>query len=281
VSDGGQSYEWEKAEKDLMGEIDTTVPVSARIWNYWLGGKDYYPVDKEAGDQFLALYPDIANLARAGRLFISRTVTYLAGDAGVRQFLDIGTGLPTEDNTHQVAQGIAADARVVYVDNDPLVLAHARALLTGARPGTTDYIDGDLNNPQEIIRVARDKLDFSQPVAVMLMAVLGHIGNPAANDDEHARSIVDQLKEALPAGSYLAIGESADTQAENNEAIKTYNETGADPYRLRSIRQIKRLFDGFDVVAPGIVPIQEWRPDAASAALPRDIHAWGGIARKP
>jgi S-adenosyl methyltransferase len=137
VSDGDQLHERGTAEKDLIGAVDTTVPVSARIWNYWLGGKDYYQVDKEAGDQFLALYPGIAHVARAGRLFISRTVTYLVRDAGVRQFLDIGTGLPTEDNTHEVAQRIAPECRVVYADNDPLVLAHARALLTGTLPGTT------------------------------------------------------------------------------------------------------------------------------------------------
>jgi hypothetical protein len=281
VSEDGQPYEWDTAEKDLMGEIDTTVPVSARIWNYWLGGKDYYGVDKEAGDQFLAVYPSIADLARAGRLFIARTVTCLARDAGVRQFLDIGTGLPTEENTHQVAQRIAADSRVVYVDNDPLVLAHARALLTGTLRGTTDYIDADLNKPAEIMRIAQGKLDFGQPVAVMIMGVLGHIGNPDENDDEFARSVVGQLKEALPAGSYLALYESADTAPANNEAIRTYNESGATPYRLRSVRQIVRFFDGFDVMEPGIVPIQEWRPDASSAALPQDIHAWGGVAQKP
>lgn len=257
------------------------MPGTARIWNYWLGGKDYYQVDKEAGDQFLALYPGIANLARAGRLFISRTVTWLAREADVRQFLDIGTGLPVKDNTHEVAQRTATDARVVYVDNDPLVLAHARALLTGTRPGTTDYVEADLNHPEELVRIARGKLDFSQPIAVMIMGVLGHIGNPEENDDEFARTVVEQLKETLPAGSYLAIYESANTVPSNNEAIRTYNQTGAAPYRLRNVRQIVRFFDGFDVEEPGIVPVQEWRPDELSAALPKDIHAWGGIARKP
>ena len=281
MSEGDESYDWKTAEKDVMGEIDTSVPVSARIWSYWLGGKHYYQVDKEAGDQFLAQFPGIANLARAGRLFISRTVTYLAREAGVRQFLDIGTGLPTEDNTHQVAQRAAPDAHVVYVDNDPLVLAHARALLTGAGPGTTDYIDADLNEPDEIIRVARAKLDFSQPVAVLLMAVLGHIGDPAENDDAFARSVVERLKDALPAGGYLAISEGADTQSAPNQAIRTYNQTGAAPFRLRSVHQITRFFDGLDPVAPGIVPIQRWRPDQASAALPRDLNRWGGVARKP
>jgi hypothetical protein len=281
VRDDDQPYQWDAAEKELTGEIDTTVPVSARIWNYWLGGKDYYQVDKEAGDQFLALYPGIANLARAGRLFISRTVTWLAREADVRQFLDIGTGLPVKDNTHEVAQRTATDARVVYVDNDPLVLAHARALLTGTRPGTTDYVEADLNHPEELVRIARGKLDFSQPIAVMIMGVLGHIGNPEENDDEFARTVVEQLKETLPAGSYLAIYESANTVPSNNEAIRTYNQTGAAPYRLRNVRQIVRFFDGFDVEEPGIVPVQEWRPDELSAALPKDIHAWGGIARKP
>lgn len=281
MSGGNESYGWHDAEKDLLGGIDTSVPVSARIWNYWLGGKDYFAVDKEAGDQFLTRYPNITSLARAGRLFISRTVTYLVREAGVRQFLDIGTGLPTEDNTHEVAQRAAADSRVVYVDNDPLVLAHARALLTATRPGSTDYIDADLNKPQEIIRVARTKLNFEQPVAIMLMGVLGHIGDPHERDDEYTRSVVQSLKDALPSGGYLALGESADTEDTNNEAIKTYNDTGAAPYRLRSVRQIERFFDGLEPVEPGIKPIQQWRPDERSAALAQDIHAWGAVARKP
>ena len=278
---GGDGYEWEAAERDLLGGIDATVPVSARIWNYWLGGKDYYEVDKEAGDQFARLYPDIASLARAGRLFISRTVTCLARDFGVRQFLDIGTGLPTQDNTHEIAQRASPDARVVYVDNDPLVVAHARAMLTAFRPGTTDYIDADLNRPEEIISIARRKLDFRQPVAIMLMSVLGHIGDPRENDDEFTRNVVAALKDALPPGGYLALCDSADTEAANNVAISSYNETGAAPYRLRSVRQILRFFDGLEPEQPGIVPIQQWRPDERSAALTQDIHAWGGIARKP
>jgi SAM-dependent methyltransferase len=278
---GSEAYDWEAAEKELNGAIDTTVPVSARIWNYWLGGKDYYQIDKEAGDQFLAQYPNIANLARAYRLFLARTVTYLARDAGVRQFLDIGTGLPTEDNTHEIAQRAAPDARVVYVDNDPLVLAHARALLTGTRPEATDYIAADLNEPDDLLRAARGKLNFDEPVAVMLMGVLGHVGNPAVRDDAHTRAVVASLKQALPPGGYLVIGESADTQDDNNAAIEEYNETGAEPYRLRSVGQIRRLFDGFDPVPPGIVQIQQWRPDESSAALPQDIHAWGAVARRP
>jgi len=263
-----------------MGDIDTTVPVSARIWSYWMGGKDYYAVDQEAGDQYLAVYPGIGDIARASRFFISRVVRHLAGDVGIRQFLDIGPGLPSGENTHEVAQRIAPDCLVVYVDNDPLVLAHAQALLTGTLPGTTDYINADLNQPAEIIRIAAEKLDFSQPVAIMLMNVLGHVGNPAERDDQYTRAVVQELKEALPAGGYLAINDGADTVHANNEAIRFYNETGAAPYRLRSIDQIVRLFDGFEVVAPGIVPVQTWRPDRQSAELTSDIPAWGGVALK-
>jgi hypothetical protein len=219
-------------------------------------------------------------MARASRLFISRAVSFLAGESGIRQFLDIGTGLPSNDNTHEVAQRIAPDCRVVYVDNDPLVLTHARALLTGKK-GTTDYIDGDLNQPGDIIRIAREKLDFSQPVAIMLMGILGHIGNPGENNDQFARSVVDQLKHALPAGGYLALYEATNTEPAYNEAIRIYNESGAVPYHLRSEEQIARFFDGLEPAEPGIVPIQDWRPDAQSAKLPRDNNAWGGVAWKP
>jgi hypothetical protein len=281
VGSDDQSFAWNEAEKDLMGGIDTTVPVSARIWNYWMGGKDYYAVDQEAGDQFVALYPGIRAMARASRLFIARAVTYLAADAGIRQFLDIGTGLPSNENTHQVAQRVAPDSRVVYVDNDPLVLAHARALLTGTRPESTDYIDADLNDPGDVLAIARGKLDFTQPIAIMLMGILGHIGNPHDNDDEHAWSIVERLKDALPSGGYLAIYEATDTVPEHNEAIRIYNESGAEPYYLRAPRQIIRLFEGLEPIDPGIVPIQDWRPDEDSASLPAGINAWGGVARKP
>jgi hypothetical protein len=280
MSPDDQLYAWNEAEKEMMGEIDITVPVSARIWNYWMGGKDYYEVDQEAGDQFLALYPGIADMARASRLFIARTVSYLAAEAGIRQFLDIGTGLPSNDNTHEVAQRIAPECRVVYVDNDPLVLTHARALLTG-KQGTTDYIDGDLNKPADIVSIAREKLEFSRPVAIMLMGIIGHIGNPEEDDDRFARSVVDQLKQALPTGGYLALYEATNTIQAHNEAIRQYNESGAVPYHLRSEQQVVRFFDGLEAVGPGIVPIQDWRPDTRSAGLPRDINAWGGIARKP
>lgn len=276
-----ESFSWREAEKDLLGGIDITVPVSARIWNYWMGGKDYYEVDEQAGQQYASMYPGVAEQARAGRLFITRTVSYLVREAGVRQFLDIGTGLPNGDNTHEVAQRIVPECRVVYVDNDPLVMAHAQGLLTGMLPGTVDYINADLNRPAEILRIAREKLDFERPVAVMLMGILGHIGNPEDDEDDlYARSIVEQIKAALRPGGYLALRDTTNTVPAQNEAIRVYNQTGATPFRLRSVEQIVRFFDGLDVVEPGVVPVQEWRPDAQSAELPRDIPSWGGVAVK-
>jgi hypothetical protein len=262
-------------------KIDTTVPVSARIWNYWLGGKDYYPVDKEAGDQFAQLYPGIFEEARESRYFIARVVRYLAGEAGIRQFLDIGTGLPSHDNTHEIAQRVAPDSRIVYVDNDPLVLAHARALLTSNVAGSTDYIDADLNDPDALLRIARDKLDFSRPVAIMLMGVMAHIGNPDVDDDRAVQSIVGRLKAALPSGGYLAVYDSSDVDPGLNDALHKYNESGADPYRVRSRDQIARYFDGLELVEPGVVPIQQWRPDNSPFGLPENLTNLGGVARKP
>jgi hypothetical protein len=264
-----------------MGGLDVTVPVSARIWNYWGGGKDYYQVDKVAGDEFAALYPGIRPMARASRLFLRRAVGYLAGEAGVRQFLDIGAGLPSTQNTHDVAQRVAPDSRVIYVDNDPLVMSHARALLRSVASDTTGYIEGDLRDPVMIAAVAREKLDFTKPVAIMLMGILGHIGNPTEHDDEYALSLVDCLKEELPAGGYLVMRDATDTHPEHVQALRKYAETGAVPYRLRTPEQITRFFDGLEPVEPGIVPVQHWRPDEESSLLPGDINMWGGVAVKP
>jgi len=169
-------------------ELNTNVPQTARIWNYWLGGKDNFPVDRQVGDQILQAFPAIVENARASRAFLARAVRYLAADAGVRQFLDIGTGLPTANNTHQVAQRVAPDAKVVYVDNDPVVLVHARALLTSTPEGATAYLDADLRDPDTIVQGAARTLDFTQPIAIMLMGILGHIA-----DDEQAQSIVNRL----------------------------------------------------------------------------------------
>src|SRR5712691_5743828 len=180
-------------------KIDTTVPHSARIWNYWIGGKDHYPVDRAAGDQVIAMFPDITRMARSARAFLMRAVRYLVAEAGIRQFLDIGTGLPTANNTHEVAQTIAPESRIVYVDNDPLVLVHARALLTSTAEGATDYIHADLHDPEMVLREAAKWLDLTQPVGLTLMGVLGHVS------DDGAQSIVRKLVAGLPSGSYLVI----------------------------------------------------------------------------
>lgn len=273
-------FPWSEAEKELLAQIDTSVPVSARIWNYWMGGKDYYSIDKEAGDEFALVYPGIVDEARASRQFLARVVRFLAVEAGIRQFLDIGTGLPGPDNTHEIAQRAAPESRIVYVDNDPLVLAHARALLTtsGTR-GSTDYIDADLNIPGEILDIARTKLDFTQPIAIMLMGILGHIGDPNEDDDRVARSIVDLLKVALPPGGYLAIYDGADIDPAYIAGIEAYNQSGAIPYRVRSIRQITRFFDGLQLVDPGVVPIHQWRPDPGLPS--KKVAHSGGVAKKP
>jgi hypothetical protein len=218
-------------------------------------------------------------MARASRLFLGRAVSYLAREAGIRQFLDIGAGLPSTENTHEVAQRVAPDSRIVYVDNDPLVMTHARALLKGAGD-TTGYIEGDLRDPEMIIGVAREKLDFGKPLAIMLMGILGHVGDPAT-DDEYAVDTVNILKDALPAGGYLVLRDATDTEPQHVEAVRRYAATGAVPYRLRSPEQITRFFDGLEPVEPGIVPVQRWRPDELSAELPENINMWGGVARKP
>jgi hypothetical protein len=261
-------------------EIDTEVPNSARIWNYWLGGKDNFPVDRRAGDDYRAIYPEIVDVARASRRFLTRAVRYLAGQARVRQFLDIGTGLPTADNTHEVAQRVAPDAKVVYVDNDPVVLAHARALLTTTtRQGDTAYIDADLRDPDTILGAAARTLDFTQPVGLMLLGILGHI-----EDDEEARSIVERLMDALPPGSYLTICDGTnDTSEAGVEAQRRYNESGAVPYRLRSATQVAAFFEGLGVVEPGVVSCPRWRPDPddLGRGLPAEMDQVAGVGRKP
>jgi hypothetical protein len=279
MNSGDTGFPWGEAEDALAAKVDTSVPVSARIWNYWIGGKDFYPVDQAAGDEYARVYPGIFTMARSCRYFIGRAVRFLAGEAGIRQFLDIGTGLPSNDNTHEIAQRVAPDSRVVYVDNDPLVLVHARALLTSSPPSTTDYISADLNDPARILEIARQKLDFSRPVAIMLMDILGHIGNPAEDDDDFARTVVQILKDALPPGGHLALCEADDTDPAQNIALDYYNQTGAIPYRARRADQIARFFDGLELAEPGLVPIHQWRPDH-SPFNDVPVPAFGGVARK-
>ena len=253
--------------------IDTTVPHSARIWNYWLGGKDNYAVDREAGNQYKDIFPGIAVVAQTSRAFLTRAVRYLAGQAGIRQFLDIGTGLPTADNTHQVAQRVAPESRIVYVDNDPLVLAHARALLTSAPEGSTEYLAADIRNPAAILDAAAGLLDFTQPIALMLMGIMGHF------TDEEAYPIVSRLLAGLPSGSYFALYDGADTNEAFNEAQRGYNESGAVPYHLRSPEQFARFFEGLELVEPGVVPVPHWRPDPDAPAV--EIYSYCGVGRKP
>ncbi|MDH2429094.1 SAM-dependent methyltransferase [Sphaerisporangium sp. TRM90804] len=257
--------------------IDTSVPHSARIWNYWLGGKDNYPVDQAAGDEYMAIFPGVVELARASRAFLARAVRYLAADAGIRQFLDIGTGLPTVDNTHEVAQRVAPESKIVYVDNDPLVLVHAQALLTGSAPGLTAYVEADLREPEEILKAAGQTLDFRQPVALMLMGILGHI----ATFDE-ARSIVTRLVDALPSGSYLAINDGTNVSGTAiDEAQQQYNEGGAVPYQLRTPEEIGRFFEGLELVEPGLVSLTRWRPEATPFGTPAEVDGYCAVGRKP
>jgi hypothetical protein len=261
-------------QQDTAGTgIDTTVPHSARIWNYWLGGKDNYAVDREAGDQYLEIFPGITVVARSSRGFLTRAVRYLAGEAGIRQFLDIGTGLPTADNTHEVAQRVAPDSKIVYVDNDPLVLAHARALLTSQPSGVCDYLDADIRNSEAILDTAATLLDFTQPVALMLMGIMGHF------TDDEAYPIVDRLVAGLPSGGYFALYDGANTNEAFNQAQEGYNNSGAVPYYLRSPEQFTRFFQGLELVEPGVVPVPLWRPDPD--AEPVEIYSYCGVGRKP
>jgi len=259
-------------------KIDTTAPHSARIWNYWLGGKDHYPVDREVGDQFAAIFPDIIAVARASRAFNARSVWYLAGEAGIRQFLDIGTGLPSANNTHEVAQRVAPESRIVYVDNDPLVLTHAEALLTSTREGACQYLDADLREPDLILKAAAQTLDFSQPVALMLNNILGHIP-----DDAMAYAIVSRLVDGLCSGSYLAVNDGTNVirGKEFEKAIQVWNQASSVPYRLRSIEQIARFFDGLELVEPGVVSVPRWRPEANPFGVPAELDEFGGVGRKP
>jgi hypothetical protein len=258
-----------------LREIDTTTPHSARVWNYWLGGKDNYQADRDAGEEFLAIYPGQRDKARACRHFLLRAVRYLANEAGVRQFLDIGTGLPTANNTHEVAQHEAPDARIVYVDNDPLVLAHARALLTSSPEGVTDYIDADLHEPEAILAGAASTLDFSRPIALMLIGVLGHV-----QEYDEARSIVSRLLNGLPSGSYLVQCDGDDTSAAYMAALDAYRDRSSVPYNVRSQDQIAAFYQGLDLIEPGLVPIQRWRPEPNPFGEPLDVAEFGGVGRK-
>ena len=256
--------------------LDTSTAHSARVWNYLLGGKDNFAADREVGEMILQMFPGIARIARTQRRFLARAVRYLAADAGIRQFLDIGTGLPTADNTHQIAQQVAPESRIVYVDNDPLVLVHARALLTSAPGGMTSYIEADVRDTGEILGEAVRTLDFGQPIALMMLGIMGQLPDSAG-----PRPIVTALLDALPPGSYLALSDGTDTSPALNQAIAAYNQNSASSYHLRSPAEIALFFDGLTLVPPGVVTTSRWRPDLADAsAEPREVDAICGVGRK-
>jgi trans-aconitate methyltransferase len=258
--------------------FDARVAHPARVYDYWLGGKDNFEADRVAGEATIAAYPAIRSSARANRAFLARTVRYLTAAEGIRQFLDIGTGLPTASNTHQVAQAVAPESRVVYVDNDPLVLSHARALLTSSTEGATAYIDADLRDPETILVQAAATVDFSRPVALMLLAVLHYIP-----DLDHALRILARLLDALPPGSFLVISHAASDIAPEAmaEMIRVMNEHLAEGNHVGRPREVvAQFFDGLDLVEPGVVRVTEWRPDSqVEAAMPTSL--WGGVARRP
>ncbi|MFE9886753.1 SAM-dependent methyltransferase [Streptomyces scopuliridis] len=261
----------------IRARIDTSTPHSARFWNYFVGGKDNYEVDREVGDQIKEIFPGLVDVALTSRHFLGRVVRELAVERGIRQFLDIGTGLPTADNTHEVAQRVAPDARIVYVDNDPLVLAHARALLTSTPEGRTDYLDADLFDPESILKAAAGALDLSRPVALMILNTLGHVA-----DYDQARSLVSRLMAGLPSGSYLVISDSTATSEGMIAASEAYNASGAVPYYVRTVEEIAGFFEGLELVEPGIAQVTRWRPepDGANATEPA-VDAFGGVGRKP
>ena len=256
--------------------IDATVPHSARMWNYYMGGKDNYQVDRDAADAILEVYPLYGLKARACRSFLFRAVRFLVVEAGIRQFLDIGTGLPTAQNTHEVAQQFAPESRVVYVDNDPLVLAHARSLLTSSPEGVTHFVDADVRDPDHIVAEAGKILDFESPVALLLLGILGHVV-----DDDEVRSIVQRLVEALPSGSYLVHCDGTTTDESYVQVLKAYNEGREDqPYVPRPPEHIAAYYEGLELVHPGVVPIHLWRPEPLDLGIPPDVAESGGIGRK-
>jgi hypothetical protein len=263
-------------DQEEQVDFDTSVAHIARVYDYWLGGKDNFEADRTAGEEALAAYPDLVSSVRANRAFLARGVRFLAAEAGVRQFLDIGTGIPSANTTHEVAQSVAPQSRVVYVDNDPIVLAHARALLVGHPAGTTDYLDADLRETEKILDHARGLLDFSQPVAVMLVAVLHLIG-----PEDHPYSIVSELMDAVPPGSYLLLSHVAsDIEPEKMaEMGKRLNRLLAQKGYYRSQAEVTQFFTGLELLEPGVVPVQHWRQDSEIEGA-RRAAMWGGVARK-
>ncbi len=277
TGEAGGSSQQVPARKTVP-ELDTRHAHSARVYNYWLGGQDNFAADREAAEQAIAANPGIVTDVRANRAFLVRVVRYLAAECGLRQFLDIGSGLPTQSNTHQVAQAVAPDARIVYVDNDPIVLSHARTLLSSTPAGACDYVEADLRDPAAILRAASATLDFGEPVALMLLIILHLIPD---SDDPYG--IVARLAGAMPSGSYLVLGHPASDirAAEMAEMTKRVNQRMSGPAAtMRDRAAITRFFGGLELLEPGVVQPQQWRPEPGDPGPPQ-VTAWCGVARKP
>jgi hypothetical protein len=259
-------------------QLDTSVASIARIYDYWLGGKDNFKADRDAAEQMILQYPDIVTGVRKNRAFLGRAVHYLAAEAGIRQFLDIGTGLPSSNNTHEVAQRAAPDARIVYVDNDPIVLSHAQALLTSTPEGACAYVDADIRDTGKILKDAANLLDFSRPVAVCLIMILQFIP-----DEDDPVSIVRALVDAIPSGSYLVVAHPAsDVDQHVGPALRQLStRMGGTRAVPRSHQEISRFFDGLEMVEPGLVQLHRWRPGTGLDDTGRDLAAYGAVARKP
>jgi O-methyltransferase involved in polyketide biosynthesis len=256
--------------------LDTSVAHNARVWNHWLGGKDNYEVDQRVGEQIAGMFPVIRAVARADRDFLGRAVRFLAAERGIRQFLDIGTGLPTADNTHEIAQRVAPESRIVYVDNDPIVLVHARSLLTSSPEGATDYIDADVRDPDVIVRGAAATLDLDRPVAVMMLGILNFVP-----DTGQARDVVRRIMAAVPSGSHLVLTHPTyDAEAGgagNVAAMEFWNAHATPPITARSRDEIAGFLEGLEPVEPGLVPCSRWRAGADAAVVPQ----YGAVAVKP
>jgi hypothetical protein len=255
--------------------FDISVAHPARVYDYWLGGKDNFEPDRIAAEEVIAVRPTIIRDIRANRAFLGRVVRFLADEAGVRQFLDIGTGIPSAGNTHEVAQAVAPESRIVYVDNDPIVLVHARALLTSTPEGACAYLDADLKDTGKILHEASRTLDFAKPVAVLFIGVL-HL----VSDEEDPQGIMAEMVGATVPGSYLALTQPAkDVNAEQvAEGARRYNERVKVPQTRRTHAETLRFFDGMRVVPPGLVQCHRWRPVPGATGLDENVSAWGGVA---
>jgi hypothetical protein len=261
------------SDDELSAQLQPEVPHAARIWNHWMGGKDNFAADRAAGDAVAQVYPEIVLMAQQSRRFLIRVVHHLAAEVGIRQFLDIGTGLPTMQNTHEVAQAVAPDSRIVYVDNDPLVLVHARSLMGQAEgKGPAIHVNADYHDPELILAEAAKVLDFTQPIGVMFMGVLGY-----EPDLKVVASIVDRVVAAVPSGSHLVVWDGTNTTPAVVEGAARLAQSGGAPYILRSPEQIGGLFDGLELVEPGLVQITQWHADGDAEWL----DAYGAVARKP